>query len=124
MSMPPLRWTRLVTWHLEHEQRNVSPEIESAWLHHRFALIHPFTDGNGRVARCLATLVLLKYQWFPLVVTRGDRAEYLSAIRKADQDDLAPLVQLFGQLQKRAIKHALSLTEEVERGTAASRHYP
>jgi len=110
---------QLIAWYREHEQRNVSPEIESAWLHHRFTLIHPFTDGNGRVARCLATLVLLKNRWFPLVVTRGDRADYLSAIRKADQDDLAPLVLLFGQLQKRAIKHAMSLGEEVERGSAA-----
>jgi hypothetical protein len=90
-------------------------------LHHRFTLIHPFADGNGRVARCLATLILLRQNWFPLVVTRGDRTDYLSALREADQGDLAPLVLLFGGLQKRAIKHAMSLSEEVERGSAAIR---
>jgi len=112
---------QLIAWHVEHEQRLVPPEIESAWLHHRFTLIHPFTDGNGRVARCLATLVLLKARWFPLVVTRGDRTDYLNAIRQADLRDLGPLALLFGQLQKRAIKHAMSLSEEVERGSAAIR---
>jgi fido (protein-threonine AMPylation protein) len=110
---------RLISWHREHEGQNVPPEIESAWLHHRFTLIHPFVDGNGRVARCLASLVLLKHHWFPLVVTRGDRSDYLAAIREADQGDLAPLVSLFGGLQKRAIKRAMSLGEEIERGSAA-----
>jgi Fic family protein len=110
---------QLIAWHEEHEGKNVPPEIESAWLHHRFTLIHPFIDGNGRVARCLATLVLLKHHWFPLVVTRGDRAEYLSALRDADRGDLEPLAMLFGLLQKRAIKYGMSLSEEVERGAAA-----
>jgi Fic family protein len=110
---------QLITWHHEHEQKKVLPEIESAWLHHRFTLIHPFVDGNGRVARCLASLVLLKHRWFPLVVTRSDRLDYFSALREADQGDLSPLVLLFGFLQKRAIKHALSLSEEVERGATA-----
>jgi Fic family protein len=110
---------QLIGWHEEHVRKNVPPEIEAAWLHHRFTLIHPFVDGNGRVARCLATLVLLRHRWFPLVVVRGDRADYLSALREADQGDLEPLVFLFGGLQKRAIKHALSLSEEVERGAAA-----
>ena len=32
--------------------RDVCPEVEAAWLHHRFTQIHPFEDGNGRVARC------------------------------------------------------------------------
>jgi Fic family protein len=110
---------QLIAWYREHEEKGVPPEIESAWLHHRFTLIHPFVDGNGRVARCLASLVLLKKRWFPLVVTRVDRSDYLSAIREADQGDLAPLISLFGGLQKRAIKHAMSLGEEVERGAAA-----
>ena len=43
----------LVMLHVQHNAGNVSPEIEAAWLHHRFAQIHPFQDGNGRVARCI-----------------------------------------------------------------------
>jgi Fic family protein len=110
---------QLLGWHRAHEEQNVPPEIESAWLHHRFTLIHPFVDGNGRVARCLASLVLLKHHWFPLVVTRNDRTDYLLALRQADQGELAPLVSLFGGLQEGAIKRAMSLGEEVERGSAA-----
>ena len=34
--------------------------LVAAWLHHRFTQIHPYRDGNGRVARALTTLVLLR----------------------------------------------------------------
>ena len=46
------------------------PVIVSAWLHHRFAQIHPYQDGNGRVARALTSLVLLRADLLPLVVDR------------------------------------------------------
>ena len=74
---PPLHvdseMEKLLRLHAEHESAEVPPNVQAAWLHHRFTLIHPFTDGNGRVARCLATLVFLKANWFPLVITRNDR---------------------------------------------------
>ena len=105
---------QILRMHREHEESGVPPDIEAAWLHHRFTLIHPFTDGNGRVARCLASLVLLKARWFPLVVTRNDGG-YLGAIRGADQGDLKPLVDLFGSLQSRAVAKAFSLSKELDR---------
>lgn len=103
----------LIEWHRAHEINNVPPEVEAAWLHHRFTQIHPFQDGNGRVARCLATLVLLKSEWFPLVVTRDDRIVYISALETADAGDLKPLVDFFSSRQKRAFVQSLSLSEEV-----------
>lgn len=69
-AMPSSRHVRVV---LDGEME-VSPEVEAAWLHHRFTQIHPFQDGNGRIARLLASLVFIKAGWFPLVVTRDDRA--------------------------------------------------
>ncbi len=104
---------RLLLLHHNHTKDKVSPEIESAWLHHRFSLIHPFTDGNGRVSRCLATLVLLKAEWLPLVITRNERVEYISALRRADAGDLKALIELFSRLQRLALRQALSLGESV-----------
>lgn len=72
------------------------PSVRAAWLHHRFTQIHPFVDGNGRVARTLATLVLLKAELLPLTIRRDeDRSRYLDALEQADDGDLHSLVVLF-----------------------------
>lgn len=104
---------RLIGMHQAHSGSGVAPEVEAAWLHHRFALIHPFQDGNGRVARCLASFVLIRSGWFPLVVRRADRPAYIESLRAADAGDLRPLVQLFGTLQRSEVRRALALSEEV-----------
>ncbi len=75
---------RLVEMQLQHEAQELAPEVEAAWLHHRFTQIHPFQDGNGRVARCLASLVLIRAGWFPMVVDRDLREPYLDALETAD----------------------------------------
>lgn len=106
---------RLVELHATHVENKVPPEIEAAWLHHRFAQIHPFQDGNGRVVRALATIVFLKSGWFPLVVTYSDRERYLDALEKADEGRLEALVGLFAELQKAAFLEALHIVPEVLR---------
>lgn len=104
---------RMIEMHQRHLQEGVPPEVEAAWLHHRFTQIHPFQDGNGRVARALASLVLIRSGWFPFVVHRDDRNEYLDCLEQADRGDLSSLVQLFGRIQKKAFNQAIGLTESV-----------
>ncbi|MGK7943941.1 MAG: Fic family protein [Microcystaceae cyanobacterium] len=104
---------RLIELHHQHCQQKVSPEVDSAWLHHRFTQIHPFQDGNGRVARCLASLVFIQAEWFPLVVNRDDRKIYIEALEKADQGDLSHLINLFSKSQKQAFIQSLGLSEQV-----------
>jgi hypothetical protein len=104
---------RLIAMHQQHLTLGVSAEVASAWLHHRFAQIHPFQDGNGRVARALASLVLIKEGLFPLVVTRDDRTSYIDALEAADNGDLKPLVELFAKLQRVQFARATALSEAV-----------
>ena len=47
---------RMVAIHAEHIKRAIPPQVAAAWLHHAFTQIHPFQDGNGRVARAIAEL--------------------------------------------------------------------
>ena len=102
---------RLIAMH--HQHRDVAPEVEAAWLHHRFAQIHPFQDGNGRIARALSTLVFVKAGWLPLVVRDRERAEYFGALEAADSGDLKPLVDYFARLQREQFLHALHIAEDV-----------
>ena len=106
---------RLIALHRSHQDKDVAPEVEAAWFHHRFAQIHPFTDGNGRVARALATLVFIRAGWLPLVVRDNRRGDYISALEKADGGDLKPLVTFFAALQRQEFVKALSIARDVER---------
>lgn len=104
---------RLVQLHNEYEIQGLPAEVRSSWLHHRFTQIHPFQDGNGRVARALSTLVFIKSGWFPLTVTRDDREQYIGALEIADQGDLAKLVNLFAAIERQAFVNALSIAGDV-----------
>jgi Fic family protein len=111
---------RLVEWHLRHQDEGWPAEVEAAWLHHRFTQIHPFQDGNGRVARCLASLVLIRADWFYLAIGRDQRAGYIESLESADQGDLQPLVELVARQQRKAFVRALSLARQVEKRARVS----
>lgn len=89
-------------------------EVLAAWFHHGFTHIHPFQDGNGRVARALASLVFLKAGLFPLVLRNADRDEYIDALEEADRGDLGHLVSLFAKRQRESILGAIGLQQQVE----------
>lgn len=86
--------------------------LRAAWLHHRFILIHPFEDGNGRVARALTLLVLLKSHYAPLVVDRATRSAYIDALDRANDGDLRDLVRLFARLEIVALRSELERPAE------------
>jgi Fic family protein len=89
------------------------PIVQASWLHHRFVRIHPFEYGNGRVARCLTLLILLKHDLAPLVVDRRERGRYLECLDRANEGDLRPLVRFFAELEIGALR------SELERPIAA-----
>jgi Fic family protein len=102
---------RLITMHTDHVARAVPSEVQAAWLHHRFTQIHPFQDGNGRVARAIASLVLVKDGLFPLVVTRDDNPTYIDALEAADNGNLKLLIDLIAKLQIAQFRKATAISE-------------
>lgn len=67
--------------------------VTHAWLAH----IHPFADGNGRTARAVTNLLLMR-EGFPVVVIRKkDRQRYYETLRAADNADIGPLLELLVQ---------------------------
>ena len=104
---------RLVEMHEKHLTEGVAAEVEAAWLHHRLSQIHPFQDGNGRVCRALASMVLVRAGLFPLVVTRDDKDKYLDSLEAADKGNLKPLVEIFASLQRAQFRKATALSENI-----------
>ncbi len=59
--------------------------------HFRLTAIHPFGDGNGRTARLLMNLLLLRGGYPPIAVRLEDRSPYLDTLERASlTNDLAP----------------------------------
>lgn len=92
----PGKMKELVEW-LKKEliKTRLGPLSLAAHLHHRFVLIHPFDDGNGRVARLLSNYVFLRNDLPPIIVKSTDKANYLGALRLADVGQLDPLINYF-----------------------------
>ena len=92
----PARMGDLVKWmHGELEKPTLHAVEFAAALHHRFLCIHPFADGNGRVARLLANYVLMRAEFPPLIVKSRDKANYIAALRNADVGDGERLAEYF-----------------------------
>lgn len=81
--------------------------VRAAWLHHRFIQIHPFPDGNGRVARALTLLALQRGQYAPIAVDRVQRTEYIAALDEANDGDLRALVRFFARIEEKALRAEL-----------------
>jgi len=107
---------RLVAFWAEIDAGPAHPIVKAAWLHHRFVQIHPFADGNGRVARALTLLVIEKHHYAPLVVDRWHRDSYLRALDAANDGHLSELIQLFVKLEGGALTSELERPPEPERG--------
>ncbi len=90
------------------------PIIVASWFHHRFTQIHPYQDGNGRVARALTTLILLRADLLPMVIDRDLRTEYLKALEEADFGNLTAFASLFARLERAAILQALSVDADAK----------
>jgi Fic family protein len=91
----PIKMRKLVEWIRENENQN--PIIVAAIAHHEFVKIHPFKDGNGRTARLLLNLILLK-KGFPICnIRRDERPMYYEALSLADTGVYEPIVELVAE---------------------------
>ncbi|WKN41527.1 Fic family protein [Tunicatimonas pelagia] len=93
-------------------EQKVHPLIVASWVHHAFTTIHPFQDGNGRVVRLIASLILIKANYFPVTVLREEAKEkYIKSLEESDAGSPQRLVTYFGEIQRRNIEEVLNLRE-------------
>ncbi len=92
--------TELINWVNESETDIV---IKSAIFHHRFVWIHPFFDGNGRTARLMYNLLLMKEGYPPAIILKNDRKKYYDALNTANNGDYGKLLLLILQALERSL---------------------
>lgn len=78
------RWLELLNQDIERVAGEAAAAAAYADLHLAFVRIHPFCDGNGRMARLLANLPVLKAGHPPIVIDRTRRREYLQYLSAYD----------------------------------------
>lgn len=81
--------------------------------HFRLTAIHPFGDGNGRTARLLMNLMLIRAGYPPVAVRPEDRLRYLDALERGSlADDLAPFQALLHERLDATLAAYLSVLRE------------
>jgi Fic family protein len=88
----PMEMRRLVLELQSEEFQKAHPVLQASYAHYAFVLIHPFADGNGRVARALASIYTYRDQSVPLLILSEKREEYLNALADADVGNYQPFV--------------------------------
>jgi len=71
------------------------PVLQASYIHYAFVVIHPFADGNGRVARALASVFFYRAESIPLVIFSNQRRSYLDALETADRGDHRGVISFF-----------------------------
>lgn len=103
----PEAMNELINWtnnHLEqndlnrHSKKkyNLHPLQVACGFHKRFIDIHPFGDGNGRMARILMNLILMQQGYMPAIVYLEQRQDYYSALNTSTFEDISPLASYIG----------------------------
>lgn len=109
----PSLMTDLVDWYNKAEQEGkLSPVELAALFHYRYIRIHPFEDGNGRIARLMVNFILARHDYPMIVVRSRKKSEYLEALHQTDMEvgpvladgahadirDIKPFLKYFNEL--------------------------
>ena len=96
--------SKLVEW-LHKNPEELRPIEVAAVFHYRLVAIHPFDDGNGRIARMLMNLMLIKHGYPFTIIRTYDRRRYYDTLKKADSGNLKPFVNFIA----RCVEESLAL---------------
>ena len=93
--------------------QNQASIFDAFEAHYRLVSIHPFIDGNGRTARLLMNLMLMKNGYSPIIIRQIDRRRYINAIELKQTEANAERYQVFMlKALERSMKTAIALLDD------------
>ncbi len=96
----PALMNDLVDWYNQAISLSQMHPVElAALLHYRFIRIHPFDDGNGRIARILMNLTLIRFGFPPVIIKTQKKEAYYRALQQADGGDTSFFADYIAQLE-------------------------
>ena len=107
----PAKMQELVEWFRSKKQKpETNPITLAALFHYKFIRIHPFDDGNGRVARILMNFILMQFGYPPVIIKTEEKEDYYRVLTLADADQLEPFI---GFIANNLIESLQVLIDEV-----------
>jgi len=118
----PALMSDLVRWYNDEEKQGVLNPIQIAALfHYRYIRIHPFEDGNGRIARLLVNYILFRHNYPMVIVQSADKENYLRVLHQCDitvgdnpfdgatatVEQINPFINYFENLAKHSLRIAI-----------------
>jgi len=101
----PAKMDDLLQWYKgESKEKDTNPVLLAAEFHYKFIRIHPFDDGNGRMARILMNLILMQQGYPPVIIKTDDKENYFAVLRQADAGMLEPFVEYIAQNLLRSLE--------------------
>jgi Fic family protein len=121
---PPRNWKEIMSameeWQAWSVNNPSTPSIlRAAVLHAWLVHGHPFLDGNGRTARAIGNLELIRAGYPPIIIrARKDRSRYIEALQRSDDGDLSLFLDLIIDRSRDALR---DLERAAERGQGYSK---
>jgi Fic family protein len=99
--------------------KKIHPIEAAALIHHKFTAIHPFSDGNGRMARILSNLHLIIIGWPSFIIQPTARERYYYCLEQADNGRINFLYKFFAETIEKSIDVALRILKKTYQPTSA-----
>lgn len=94
----PAKMEELMNWYKKSlKDKKINPLFFAVEFHYRFVRIHPFDDGNGRMARILMNFILMQMHLPPAIIPTDKREDYYSALSQADAGNLEVFFNYIGE---------------------------
>lgn len=112
---------KLINWlnnHIEPPKRrrnkyDLHPILIATAFHVRFIQIHPFGDGNGRMARILGNLVLMLCGYTPAIIKLEKRQEYYAMLNLSTLSAPQPLAEMIAEETIRTLQMTLDVSKGI-----------
>jgi len=95
--------------------RKLNPVEYAALAHFKLVDIHPFVDDNGRTARLLMNLILMKKGFPPTVILNAERRKYYDVLEAGHRQDYKPFVDFVGRSLERSLVVWLQAVEPAQK---------
>ena len=105
-------WFNSISSPSDEELGSVEGILVAAATHTWFVTIHPFIDGNGRVARLLMNLILMRYRFPIAIISKEDRLRYYDALEESQATDLTPFIALLTECIEESLEEYKHAAEE------------